>query len=136
MRFGRSTSRAVRARCDPCRVSRGTDCGSIIFARRSRTGPGRDSRGWPTRGSAARGGRGGGGEVRVEDANLLPVLLVFLDEFQVPRVVLVLVVRGLVRKDDVQRHVEVAVVDGAVQVGECTRGEIDRSLVPGEIQLG
>src|SRR5205823_3307446 len=87
-----------------------------------------------TNGHSATGAGGGGrGEVRVEDADLLPVVLVLLDESQVTRVVLVLVVRGLVGEDHVERHVEVAVVDGAVQVGERARGEVDRSLVPGEI---
>src|SRR6185312_1156755 len=47
--------------------------------------------------SLARRGRrlGHRREVRVEDADFLPVLLVLLDELQVPGVVLVLVVGGL-----------------------------------------
>ena len=52
--------------------------------------------------------RRGRGEVRVENADLLPVLLVVRDELQVPRVLLVLVLGRLVGEDHVQRDVEIS----------------------------
>ena len=49
---------------------------------------------------------------------------------------LVLVVGFLVDEDEVQRHVEVAVVDLAVQVaGERAGREVDRPSMAGEIEL-
>jgi hypothetical protein len=53
-------------------------------------------------------------DVGVEDADFLPVGLVFFDELFVSRVVLVTVMGRLVLENDVQGHVKITVVDGAV----------------------
>src|SRR5262245_4421141 len=51
----------------------------------------------------------------IEHAHLLPVGLVFLDELHMTRMHLVGVVIGLGGKDDVQAHVEIAIVHGPLQ---------------------
>src|SRR5207249_3566993 len=73
---------------------------------------------------------------RIEDADLLPVVLVLLDELLVAGVLLVLIVGRLVLEDQVQSDVEVAVVDVAVEVlAANASGEVDGAIVIGQVLL-
>ena len=72
--------------------------------------------------------------VRVEHADLGPVGLVFFDELEMPWRVLIEVVVGLVGEDDVQRDVEIEVVDRPIQVArELAAGEEGNPRVAGEV---
>src|SRR5262249_40930188 len=72
----------------------------------------------------------------VEDADLLPVRAVLLDELLVPRVFLVDVVRGLVLEHHVERDVELLVVDGPRELtGQGADAERHGPVVAGEVLL-
>src|SRR5262245_52482646 len=73
-------------------------------------------------------------DVGVEHADTLPVRLVLLDELDVPRGLLVGVVRLAAIENDLQSDVEIDLIDGASQIGhERSGGEENRSRMPGEI---
>ncbi len=61
-------------------------------------------------------------EIRVEDANLLDALEVFLDELLVPVALLIFIVRVLVGEDEIQGHVEILVVEFLAQVARQAAG--------------
>src|SRR5260370_41673750 len=72
----------------------------------------------------------------IEDPYLLPILPVFVDELTMQGRLLITVVIVLRAEDDMQRHVEIAVVDGTIQVrGQRSAGKEDNALMRRQVFL-